>query len=509
MQSPTANQPVSRSQGRTIRLMKDSRTGELRAAYDAAKTTDANKHYWSNADLLSADSANSAEVRKTLRSRSRYECLEANSFAKGIVNTLANDTVGRGPTLQMQLEDDDANSELESLFGLWAKRVKLAKKLRTARKAKFVDGEVFIRLVTNQSLPGPVKLDLEVVEADRVCNQMGIVDETKEVDGVIFDEDGNVKEYRVYKNHPGGDAAGNNESEIVPADQMIHLFRCDRAGQHRGIPESTTALNLFILFREYTLAVVQNARSVAKHTVMMKTTAGAVFDDGETFDSTVDPFDAVDIDYDMMTSLPYGWEPFQLRTDQPTTTYEMFRRAIWGEIARTADMPYNVAAGDSSKHNYASGRLDYQGYDTAIDVERAEIEADGLDVILHAWFDELTLTPYMPSGIGSHDALPCEWYWPSRGHVDRTKNANGEATEIRTGVNNRRRVLKSRGIDIKAHDREAAEDAGMTVKEYKRMVTASIFNAQSMMAPSNPDDPEEEEDDETEETDEAAETAEA
>ncbi|HCS51098.1 hypothetical protein [Rubinisphaera sp.] len=116
---------------------------------------------------------------------------------------------------------------------------------------------------------------------------------------------------------------------------------------------------------------------------MMKTTAGAVFDDGETFDSTVDPFDAVHIDYDMMTSLPYGWEPFQLRTDQPTTTYE---------IARTADMLYNVAAGDSSNYNHASGRLDYQGYDPAIDVERADFEAYELDVILHAWFDELTLT---------------------------------------------------------------------------------------------------------------------
>ncbi len=474
----------SNGQGsRTLRLQKNARTGEIRASYDAAQSTDANQHYWANADLLSADSANSTEVRKTLRSRARYECLEANSFAKGIVNTLANDTIGRGPQLQMLTGDEKINTQIEKDFTLWAKRIRLDQKLRTARKAKFVDGEVFIRLVTNRRLAGPIKLDIEVIEADRVTNQFGLgFDSEKNIDGILFDDEGNVESYLVTKSHPGSNFAVSLEYETVPANQMIHLFRCDRPGQHRGIPECTTALPLFILFREYTMAVVQNARTVAKHTVMLKTTAGAVFDDGETFDSTVDPFDTVDIDYDMMSSLPYGWEPFQLRTDQPTTTYEMFRRAIWGEIARTANMPYNIAAGDSSKHNYASGRLDHQPYDFAIDVERSEWEAECIDVLLSAWFDEYTLEGLVPQGIGSHEELPHEWFWSSRGHADPAKEATGQATRLRSGTTNRRRELKKEGIDIEAHDREAAEGYGLTVIEYRQLVAASTFNAQSMMA---------------------------
>ncbi|MFW6119172.1 MAG: hypothetical protein ACOC7S_02450 [Planctomycetota bacterium] len=49
-----------------------------------------------NADALSADAAANADVRRTLCNRSRREVAN-NSYARGIVLTLANDTVGTGP----------------------------------------------------------------------------------------------------------------------------------------------------------------------------------------------------------------------------------------------------------------------------------------------------------------------------------------------------------------------------------------------------------------------------
>jgi capsid protein len=68
----------------------------LRARYDAAATTDNNRRHWANADGLSANAANSPEVRRILRNRSRYEVAN-NSYARGIVLTLANDCIGTGP----------------------------------------------------------------------------------------------------------------------------------------------------------------------------------------------------------------------------------------------------------------------------------------------------------------------------------------------------------------------------------------------------------------------------
>jgi capsid protein len=474
-----------------------NRGDRVEAAYDAAQTTEQNSGYWAKADLLSADAANSPEIRRTLRSRSRYECLEANPFAQGIVKSLAVETIGRGPTLQMSLPNDAANVFIEQQFAAWARRVKLAKKLRVVRKAKFVDGEVFIRLVTNRRLKGPIKLDIEVIEADRIANPSaaanppdlrmwaevhGFVPQLlTDLDGVIFDHEGNVVAYRVLKFHPGGNEINGftGASELVPAEQMVHLFRQDRAGQHRGVPESTPALPLFILMRDYTLAVVQNARSVAKHTVLMKTQAGTLHDESGDSAYPIDPFEAVDIDYDMQTYLPKGWEPYQLRAEQPATTFEMFRNAIWNEIARCADMPFNIAAANSAKMNYSSGRLDYQLWDRFLDVERCEIGEDALDPIFEAWFDEGVLAGvFAHLEIGAHDELPHEWFWTGRGHVDPTKEAMGVQIDLKSGITSRTRELKRRGIDRDTHDAQAAEDYGMSVQEYRRTLARGLFNLQ-------------------------------
>jgi hypothetical protein len=63
-----------------------ARYTQLRATYDAARTTDEFKNYWANADTYDADSANSREVRQTLVSRSRYE-IGNNGYADGIAQT--------------------------------------------------------------------------------------------------------------------------------------------------------------------------------------------------------------------------------------------------------------------------------------------------------------------------------------------------------------------------------------------------------------------------------------
>ncbi|HRX85965.1 MAG TPA: phage portal protein, partial [Phycisphaerae bacterium] len=87
----------------------------VRAKYDAAQITLENRRHWINADHLSANAAISADVRRTLRSRARYEVAN-NSYAKGIVLTLANYVIGTGPRLQMLTDDPDANRVIEREF---------------------------------------------------------------------------------------------------------------------------------------------------------------------------------------------------------------------------------------------------------------------------------------------------------------------------------------------------------------------------------------------------------
>lgn len=135
------------------------------------------------------------------------------------------------------------------------------------RKTKH-DVSAIQRAMKNRKLKHRVKLDLRVVDCDRVCNPTGI-DGPKEVDGKIYDDEGNVVAYKVLREHPGGNSL-SYEVDIVPAERMIHQYAEDRAEQHRGVPEMTTALPLFILMWDYTLAVLENARTVAKHTAVTR-----------------------------------------------------------------------------------------------------------------------------------------------------------------------------------------------------------------------------------------------
>lgn len=486
--------PAAPAPSRTMRLVKIDRNVE--GQYDAAKTNEFNARYWSNADSLSPDEANSPEVRATLRSRARYECLESNSILKGIVHTLANDVIGTGPRLQMRTKDKVFNQRVEELWHRWAREIHLARKLRTMKLARTVDGEAFALISKNRALQSPIKLDLKPFEAE-MCTTPSYTAKPNTVDGIVFDEDGNPQTYHILKAHPGGPWAGGLEKQDVAAEWVIHLFRRDRPGQHRGIPEVTPALPLSALGRDYTLAVVHAAKSAAKFTAVLET-AAARTDDGEAFDANVEAFDMVDIDYDMITSLPHGWKMNQFKAEQPTTTYDMFHRSLVSQCARCVHMPYNIAAANSAQYNYASGRLDHQQYFHALDVERSEWELDCLDRLFEQLLDEALLIPGLLPEIGPVEEFDHDWMWEGRKHVDPAKESQGQRNRLGSGTTHRAREYAEQGLDVDVEDAIAAASYGITIEEYRQGLWRMHMNQQT--DPSHADEPDSEREESDEET---------
>jgi capsid protein len=234
------------------------------AKFDSAKTTPENRKHWANADGLSPNAAINPEVRRILRNRARYEVAN-NSYAKGIVLTLANDTIGTGPRLQMLTDDADANARIEEAFDRWARAVDLPGKLRTMRMARAESGEAFALLVSNPAIASPVSLDLKLIEADQVATPLLRRGRDDEVDGIVLDAWGNPSAYRVLKRHPGDGGVFRTPIDDLtaydtfPASSVVHYFRPDRPGQLRGIPDITPALPLFAQLRRYTLATIAAA----------------------------------------------------------------------------------------------------------------------------------------------------------------------------------------------------------------------------------------------------------
>lgn len=362
---------------RQLGARKPARNGKgrllvVRGKYDAAQTTHENRRHWANADHLSANAAASADVRRILRSRARYEVAN-NSYAKGIVLTLANYVVGTGPRLQMLTDDPEANRIIEKEFARWAKAVGLAHKLRTMRIAQCETGECFGLLATNPRVEAPVQLDLRLIKADQVAapwpaplqNHRRDADAT--LDGIVFDGFGNPVAYYVLRHHPGDTnamRAGRVEYDVLPLESVIHLFRAERPGQSRGIPEITSSLSLFAMLRRYTLAVLGSAEQAALPSGVIYTDAPA---DAEA--SEVEPLDTVEMDRGTWMTMPFGWKIGQVRAEQPTTVYGDFKHEMINEIPRCLNMPFNIAAGKTSGYNYASGRLDHQAFFEAIRID--------------------------------------------------------------------------------------------------------------------------------------------
>ncbi len=438
---------------RNRRKARASLPGHLRARYDAAQTTVENARHWAMADCLSADAAMTPDVRRTLRNRARYEVAN-NSYAKGMTLTIAGDCVGTGPRLQLLTDDTETNRIVEQAFAEWATAVDLAAKLRTMRMAKSTDGEAFAVLVSNPRLDHPVKLDVRLIEGDQVATPVTAIHRPDVVDGVELDNLGNPQAYHVLQEHPGayGIGAGFVTSLRIPAASMIHWFRADRPGQHRGVPEITPALPLFAQLRRYTLAVLGAAETAADFAAVIYTDAPA---NGEA--TPVEPLDVIELEKRMATTLPDGWKLGQIKAEQPGTAYAEFKREILSEIGRCLQVPVNVITGDSSQHNYASGRLDHQTYFKSLRIEQSHLGRVVMDRIFSAWIAEAALLQAF-AVLRSIAAPLHQFFWDGMEHVDPAKEANAQATRLASNTTTLAYEYARQGKDWEAELRQRAKE---------------------------------------------------
>jgi hypothetical protein len=437
---------------------------QVRARYDAAQTTTLNRRHWSMADLLAADAALTPAVRERLRSRARYEAAN-NAYLAGMAETLATDLIGTGPKLQLDLGPDvDASAvrQVELANYDWSIAIDLPGKLRTMRKSRAIDGEVFALTTTNRALRG-VQLDMRLVEGDQVTSPPITLDPTA-VDGVRFDASGNVAEYHVLKFHPGAVAYGwTNEGDWVDAEDVFHWMHATRPGQHRGVGEIVPALELFAMLRRYTLAVVTAAETAADFAAVIHTnspTSGAA--------AGLDEWETMPLVRGMAMALPEGWDATQMKPEQPVATFDMFVRAILNQIARAVSMPYIVAAMDSSSANYSSMRGDYLVYRKHIGCLRSDLERVVLDPLLGKWLDEAALVPgLIPDGLPPVAAWNWTWTWDGFEHVDPLKEANAEAAMVAANMTTLSEVCSKRGRDWRvvlrqrAAEKELARELGL------------------------------------------------
>jgi lambda family phage portal protein len=447
-------QAAPRRQAKSVAKQPKSYPRPVRARYDAAQNDAENRKHWANADALSAASANSRAVRLTLRNRSRYETAN-NGYLRGMVNTLANHVIGTGPRLQVDTGDEKLDESIEREFAKHCKAIRLGAKLRTMQIAKRQDGESFALKVTNPALETAVKLDLRLIEADQVATPTSQPEVTPtSIDGIEFDDAGNPSVYYLLRSHPGDirNAVGS-EADKVRASEVLHWFRCDRPGQLRGIPETTPSLSLFAQLRRYTLATVAAAETVANFAMVAQSNLAP-----DTDDAAPDPFEELELQRNMLTVLPQGWQLGQVDPKQPITGYKEFKNEIINEAARPFDMPFNIAACNSSGYNYSSGRLDHQTYWVSVGIEQSDCESVVVNPFFRAWLVEAALAGIVPADVLTNEEMIVEWNWDGQTSIDAQKDAGADALDLENGTESLSCLIAKRGHDWRKVMRQRAKE---------------------------------------------------
>lgn len=435
----------------------------VNASYDTADTYTQNENRWKFATTTTPNQANNLDVRTTLRNRARYE-FDNNTYCFGLIDTLAKDTIGTGPRLQM-IDSSELAKKLEKDWGNWVRETDYTKKLLLMRTAKARDGESFALKVNKKRLKNPVKLFLQILECDRISSHYN---SKTTVDGIWLDKFGDPEAFNLLDINPSDNGGGFiGKGKQIKAEDMLMYAHTTRAGQVRGVPEITSALQLFVQLRSFTLSVLTSAETASNFSAIMHTDATA-----EESDEFPEDFAEVDLKRNTMMNLPFGWKITQLKPEQPITNFTEFRNAILNEIARCLQIPFNVASGNSSDYNYASGRLDIVNYQKSIDVERFKIDREINDPVFFDYAREWMVVHGVPEGALD---LAHTWMYDGREHVDPVKNAKAQETRMLTGITNLAIECAKDGSDweevliqkleIEKKEKELRESMGLVIEE--------------------------------------------
>ncbi len=223
-------------------------------SYDAGKLNRLN-NFRPNSE--SGDSPNLSEVQLA-RSRA-WSLWRNNKYATKIVRSLTSKVLGRGLMPRSQAvtvtgrEDKRLRKQIDALFTQWAKTARFRMQpgqgacswpqlQKMALREWILSGEVFTKKVTVLPLKkGKVPLALQMIEAERVDEGSTFLTTRVNTDSVIFrgveiDKDGIKVAYHIRNQHPASPVfRGKEDTQRVPAREIVHLYNEDRPTQFRGV----------------------------------------------------------------------------------------------------------------------------------------------------------------------------------------------------------------------------------------------------------------------------------
>lgn len=445
----------------------DPKAGLRRAAYRAqmgvlnryeGAKTGRRTAGWSTTGA-SANTELSADLPR-LRDRSR-ELIRNNDNAASLQTKWANKVVGWGITPRW------SDDRVAAAWDVWAKDCTSEAGVPNfgaltwlAEAARFESGECLIRRRYRRMSDGlRVPLQVQILEPDYLdVAKNGPTPSGYSVQGVQFDQLGRRVGYWLHPVHPGETSVAWRRaqlgSKLVPASEILHLYRPTRPGQVRGVPFLTPVL---LAIRD--LADWEDAELVRKK-VEACLAAFITSPEGEAVALASQTTDADSgqvieaFEPGMVTRLKPG-EDVTINSPNYAGGYKDYKSSRQHDIAAPI-MPYELMTGDMSQVNYSSYRSGLLAFKNSVEVAQWNVLIPILCEGIARWFlDAAELAGVIPAN-ADRSVL---WSPPPFDLLDRESEAKADQLELQIGKRTWPQLIAEQGEDPEAQLMEIADHA--------------------------------------------------
>lgn len=326
------------------------------------------------------------------------------------------------------------------------------------------DGECLVRIHHDPLVPSVLPLQLEVMEPDYLdAGKVAFLSNGGDIrNGIEYDSAGRRVAYWLFPAHPGSDwpmKRGGAVSERVPAEEILHIFRVDRAGQERGVTWFHP-----VMMRMQDMADHEDAQLVRQKIAA----CFAVFRVGGDKQVPMPEEIAPGMVYDLGDS-----EEVKFAVPPGVEAYDEFTRSVLRSIAAGMGITYEALTGDLAQVNFSSARMGRLEMDLNVSAWQnltmipqflmplSRLFAEAWEAVDSEEFNEQGL----PSDIW--ESVSLTWVPPRKIIVDPTREFAALREAVRSGFTSRQQVVRQLGfdperlLDEQAQDKEEADRLGL------------------------------------------------
>ena len=332
-------------------------------------------------------------------------------------------------------------------------------------------GEVLVRRRFRRTRDRlPVPLQLQVLEADHLDTRKEerLGNGGRIIQGIEFNSIGRRVAYWLYPDHPGDltfSLFNRFESVRIPASEILHIFRSDRAGQARGVPWGAPCMLTLRDFDDYLDAELVRVKIASAYVGFVKDIEAGDID-------VVDDEDAADGDRDGALKFEPGtWEFLPEGKDitfsKPPETDALpdYSKVTLRQCAAGFGVPYEALTGDLSGLSFSGGRLGRLDFRSSVEEWQQLGFIPQLCGPVWNWFVQAGLS----FGDAITEPLGVEWTCPPARMIEPSREVAAQVAAVKGGLMSLSEAIRRQGmnpdrvLEELSRDAALAESLGLTL----------------------------------------------